>query len=62
MFVVIGIVGEVRHLIGVGEVVEKVFRPVYAVDGVCKAFVAYGARRTEKKFLLKIYFSKILKN
>ena len=54
--------GEVRHLIGIGKVVEKVFRPVYAVDGVGKAFVADGARRTEKKFLLKIFFSKILKN
>ena len=50
MFVEIGVVGEVRHLIGVGKVVEKVFRPVYAVDGVGKAFVADSARRTEKNF------------
>ena len=57
MFVEIGVVGEVRHLIGVGEVIEKVFRPVYAVDGVGKAFVADGARRTEKKFFLKIFFN-----
>ena len=57
MFVEIGAAGEVRHLIGVGKVVEKVFRPVYAVDGAGKAFVADGARRTEKKFLLKIFFN-----
>ena len=50
MFVEIGVADKVRHLIGVGKVVEKVFRPVYAVDGVGKAFVADDARRTEKNF------------